>query len=137
MTLPTLIAKLEEAKGADRALDAAIVIALDIRPEAFRKDKTPLVPGESGALVQVGKGGPTIEVQRYTESLDTALTLVPEGWSRGLLAWPGYDGGLLVGEAKAVLRHITSSGGEPSVRAFAATLPLALCIAALRARLPS
>lgn len=78
--------------------------------------------------------GKIADAQGYTTSLDAALTLIPEGWTRGLLTWPGYDNGTLRGNAKAELHSAFSSGGGPREIGYAETLPLAICIAALKAR---
>lgn len=75
------------------------------------------------------------QYREFTRSLDSALTLVPDEWrEHGNIAWPGYEDGVLMADARVDLGHVLSSGGAPRVQAFAATPALALCIAALRAR---
>lgn len=70
----------------------------------------------------------------YTASIDSAMTLVPEGWkNNGAIRWPGYIGGAYQNKAMVELHHDISSGGGPKAKAFAATPALALCAAALRA----
>lgn len=65
---------------------------------------------------------------------DALAHVVPEGWDEhGTLSWPGRNDGVLINKARATLRHVLSSGGEPRITAFAATLALALCAASLRA----
>lgn len=67
-----------------------------------------------------------------TRSVDDALALVPEGWTRGVLSWPGYDNGKLTADFRADLHHSLSSGGGPRVSGYASSLPRAICIAVLR-----
>lgn len=63
-----------------------------------------------------------------TESVDDVLALVPEGWTRDLCACP--ETGVVARIYSGPVR--TDSAGEPT--GFARTLPLAVCIAILRAR---
>ena len=67
-----------------------------------------------------------------TESLDACAAAMPEGWTRGILSWPGYNDGELINKARATLRHALSSGGGPRVTSFAADLPLAWSAAICR-----
>lgn len=110
MTLPELIAALEQAEGPSRELDCRII----------------------GFLRGYGGGDPSRWAQhvqddapRYSSSVDSALTLVPEGrkWSVG--TWS---------------QNFATVGAEPWMAAevsvqHTSTPAIALCIAALKARL--
>lgn len=130
-----LIARLEAATGADRELDADIAVAVSGDPEAI------VVRPHEGTIFTHKPGwwcdgnDKSHLAPEFTASIDAAMTLVPEDWGgHGILSWPGYDNGKLTNKARADLHHCLSSGGGPKEIAFAATLPLAICIAALRAR---
>ncbi len=78
-------------------------------------------------------------LERYTSSVDAALTLIPEGWYLDLLmdevlpplrSTDGFKTGL----AMAKIQEITRQGSLQTGRSW--SLPLALCVAALRARAP-
>lgn len=110
-----LIARLEKATAPSRRLDAEIIAVIKGgAPEDYE--------ATSWAL------------PRLTESLDAALTLVPEGWSFRLWRHPGEHGChcdvYLLGEFK--------DGERPCLAAEDAeqcpTPALALVIAALKAR---
>jgi hypothetical protein len=99
-----LIRRLEKASSPSRELDAQILEAIGGNPH---EDGTP----------------------RFSESLDAALTLVPEGYSKDMASCP--ENGAVVRVYFGPIRE--NSAGEPTGRAN--TLALALCIAALKARL--
>jgi hypothetical protein len=110
-----IIAKLEAATGPNRNLDALIADAIGLP-----------VPNDPA-------GWPL----RYSESIDAALTLVPEGW-----AWSVREGGCYATGKKLLPRAElaepieTEFGPGVGVRAQnnAATPAIALCIAALKVR---
>lgn len=110
----TLIARLREATGADRALDAAIF---------------ELVTGQSAYMdtPSYGGGAPIRKrlssLPNYTASVDCALSLVPEGAA----VWVGYDS---IHPGKAVVHPPMPPTSMPI---YAATPALALCIGALLA----
>lgn len=106
-----LVAALEAATGPSRELDARIWL------EAVEKPR----PGDKLDKDIIGRW------PHYTASLDAALTLVPEGYTRSL-----YFGGNWPAEAKLWRHHDYS--GQQDIEAEAKTIALALCIAALRAR---
>lgn len=119
----------EKAVGADRELDALIRCACHhpwewhIRPAKK--------PGTVTARYESGSHG-TFIAQRFTASLDAAMTLVPEGWSWGITAETER---LLSGHtpfSASVRRYWTSFDQDHFCRG--ATPALALCAAALRAR---
>lgn len=106
MTKDELIAALEAATGPSRELDAELGALLPSPPE------------DNGAVVWW---------PYYTASIDAALTLVPEGMEIWITSRPAD------GKAPAeALVHLSRLVGD--WRAYGPTIPLALCIAALRAR---
>lgn len=132
-TMQDLIERLESATGPDRELDALVAIAMGEPPsEAFRLAGAP-DPGKFG----VGSYG-YWTAPKYSESIDAALTLVPEGWQ-----WQISNRAPDPHTGRAYLNNkqlINIGGGlTPNPRyagaeATAATPAIALCIAALRAR---
>lgn len=71
--LRDLIERVEQAEGPDRELDFEIARAVGHVPlNTVFKD--------NGAW----NGGLGYTVRRYSESLDAAMTLVPEGWTRDI-----------------------------------------------------
>lgn len=111
--IEALIKRLEEAKEGDSALDRAIRDCLSL--------PAMLVPPDGGD-----------EAHPYTTSVDAALTLVAGGWRYDLYGGPDAfrDSG-----ASAILAVSPDDGKTNPVNGDAATDALALCIAALRARL--
>lgn len=108
-----LIARLKEATGTDYDIDAAIAALChptdDPRFAAFEN----------------GRDYP----DRYTSCIDAALTLVPE--DRDWLVRSEPNSG---GRAFANVYRAPAYLDERPCQAYAATAPLALCIAALTAR---
>lgn len=115
--LLALAERCERATGPDRELDLAIARVRKVNPvPATAKFNTSLDGGECAWSRGMG-----MRVPAYTASLDAAMTLVPE---RANVQTQNF--GSLRGPMVLV---------EPNERfASAATLPLALCAAALRAR---
>jgi hypothetical protein len=118
MTAPDidgLVERLEKASGPDRQLDGAIAMLIDDVPDWCRG------PTTVGTYEHPKRG--ILNARRFTESIDAAMTLVPEGWCWGLFdepnawLWPTATRDLLTG--------IQGKGATPAI---------ALCIAALRAR---
>jgi hypothetical protein len=101
-----LIARLTAATGPDRALDHAILTALN------RASKNGFSTQGLGPL------------PAYTQSLDAALTLVPEGWRVTHAYWDDE-------RAHFTLGHVDRDKGWRD--GDAPTPALALCIASLRA----
>ena len=127
--LPALIARLEAATGPSRELDCEIAEQAGWAEVGYRpKFVSPIGFPPHGKSVRC--------VPRYTASLDAALTLVPEDWKmQGQIAWPGYDDGKFINDVRVELHHVVSSGGGPMVTALAKTIAIAICLAALKARL--
>jgi hypothetical protein len=112
-----LAERCEQATGPDRELDRAIERAVGwARNNALGHEV-------------YGPTGRAYNPRRLTASLDAAMTLVPEGYDP-LIDYTGVDthGGKKVVELYYGLEELAI------VRAAAATGPLALCAAALRAR---
>ncbi len=68
----------------------------------------------------------------YTESLDAAVTLRPEGCSSWELDWNGHSGAL---QGKPYCATVYLGGSSKQHDGHAATPSLAYCIAAFKARL--
>jgi hypothetical protein len=111
--LADLIARIEAATGPDRTLDSAIAAAVGFEgwtPEAW-----------AAAEADPELWRPSIpKAPAYTASLDSALTLVPEG-----AHWVLYDDGYAY----------VGPDDEPTAEWRGATPAIALCAAALRSRM--
>lgn len=115
--LSELIAKLEGATEPSRQLDSAIAAHLGF--DGWTAEEWADVVSEAGLL------NPSIpKAPAYTASIDAALTLVPDGmlWHAGL----NTDGSAF-GDIRTIDKLEWFSDGRQSV-------PLALCIAALKSR---
>ena len=118
MTITEIIVALEAATGPDRKLDAKILLAA--------------YPG-LGLKKGFGEGyysssGIHTAVEFYTDSIDAALTLVPDGWRKNVILDPDAADF----PASVMIAHGFSH--DQVFRGAGKSLPLALCIAALRAR---
>lgn len=144
-----LIAKLEAAAGS-RELDAELhwlclqpryaAISPELEAEAYVRHAK-LDYELAGTVIPHDEYIKHPTAPAYTTSLDAAVTLVPDGW-----AWlaRNHDGGLQKlsledeGNGKFGFGSVSSWGADgPIHHAFAATAPVALCIAALKARAQS
>jgi len=127
--LLALADRVEQAEGPSRELDAAVVAALNLR-SFVRQDRhyISLARGEiwlstwriGKACVDTFEG----EVPAFTESIDAAAMLVPEGFAFGCGC----------GTEEPNVEGWGWCGPDEGPYAFAATPALALCCAALRAR---
>lgn len=118
-----LIRRLEEAKEGSRELDAAIALATGYVTE---RDGTCFYGNRDFSVMVLERGyydhaGNAPELPYFTFSLDAALALIPDGlwWKMDSLprvAWVGRK-----------------KNGTPTNTGRGATMPLALCIAILRA----
>lgn len=138
-TLNDLISRLEKASGPDRELDAQISAAVRAIPDNAPWLKSFKDIRATGNCVQAfndkGESSANWQPYTYTASVDAALMLVPDGFAY-----------MVTSEGKASIepfacvssktpispdaRHLPSS----IFNARARTAPLALCIAALKAR---
>ena len=133
LVLSELVALLETAKEGSRELDGMVCVAtLDVA-----------IPGDTPCLwgpTPAGAGSNVVEiealgrVQPYTSSLDAALGLVPKGWDWqiGTLSSPSRAAPAL----RATVFHDRMGMvlANEYCEGRAQTAPIALCIAALRAR---
>lgn len=88
--LLALALRVENASGADRALDVQIGAAARAMPIKGEYERLanwagdfgpmPGITGSIAALHSDGRPGVHWEARAYTASLDAAMTLVPEGW---------------------------------------------------------
>ena len=142
-----LIARLEKATGPDRELDCAIAVHPAAPPAGVQKgcDVPTLLGPNVFGISGVDEHAPVdsdvfqyipmtvadaLSIPRYTASIDDALTLVPpECW--GEIAWSGVLG---VKENPRTFPIVTLGPGEAGTETQATTIPIALCIAALKAR---
>jgi hypothetical protein len=116
-----LIAQLEAASEGSRALDVEILIYL-------KPNRAPHPEGMRGFVIPTDEPYDCpISAPYYTSSLDAALTLVPEGkeWTIGRYQEGRTWFEACIGKPGAV---------ENEVVVEANTSPLAVCIAALKAR---
>ena len=129
-----LIARLEAATGPDRTLDRDIWLGLhgatlvEQKPGYFRFQRA---SGRGRWRSVKDSIAPT-----YTGSLDAALTLVPKGWAaHSMMIWPGNGTGLMLWGTHEFGGERWHGKDDPKVEARHMHAPIALCIAALRARL--
>lgn len=113
-----LIERLEKATGPDRELDAEIWMTLNPSWRDYPRTEA------GGWITPLAMSAPA---SPYTDSIDFALTLFPTEMPRGLHLYmntaPDMGG-----------RDWVVSHQSPTTRVAARSWPLALCIAALRAR---
>ena len=121
-TLRDLAARVEAATGPDQQLDAEMWLAAT---PAGRDVAALHAPGQSAAWAFCAAGNPTLP--RYTASLDAAMALIPAGWAwmTGCNWGEGFFTSLAATEA---------TGLRAGTQSKAATAPLALTAAALRAQ---
>jgi hypothetical protein len=119
----TLIERLSKATGPDRVLDLAISAAIDFRG-VFGGHEWKWSPMADELISKTGGVlDPVQFVPLWTRSIDCALVLVPEGWTRAVDATApecGIDVDLF-------------AKGEERVKACHDNEAIATCIAALKA----
>jgi len=133
MTIDELIAALEAATGPDRGLDKSIADLVGEVVMPWKADQHAWMTKIGGKWVSVTR--PNLRllstghryIPRFTESLDAAVSLVPEGcfWALTMkgVHWPGFDACCEYEDG----RMRWYRGATPAI---------ALCIAALKARKP-
>jgi len=115
-----LIARLTSATGPDVELDAAIEMAID-------PDET--TPDECLRFLQIALCE-RAEPPTYTDSIDAALRLVPDGWRFYSLARASRERWIATVEITNTKRMFCRCWFNGN----ATTAPLAICIAAMKAR---
>ena len=139
----TLVERLEAATGPDRELDAQISVVFRLLPKSmanvdwvhhnfptwrFAQD------GKVYALHSNGSDGAWFLADKYTESIDTAITLVPEGMGAIIKSRPDYASAD-VGTYDARHMQFTSCGfSEEGGHLRKPSPAIALCIAACKAK---
>jgi hypothetical protein len=126
MKLAELIALLEATKIRSQEFDALIGATIVDVADA----PVPEPIAQNGRPTEIGSAS---VAQRYTGSIDAAVTLVPAGWSWDVRAYYGHLPPPMVRAAVFNDRTGMVLSGE-YCEAEADTAPVALCIAALRAR---
>ena len=133
----SLIAELERAKEGSRELDLKVHKAVGLCDPTARYISTieglqwfehhPEVPGGADECIEE-------PLPYYTISLDDALTLVPEGFAiEDFMIWPGHPASLtILGTHKDGDKYWHNSS-DGRWKGEAATPPLAVSIAALKA----
>jgi hypothetical protein len=125
-----LIAKLEAAVGPDRELDADILWLTDKRraERVYWNAATGLpkpLPDWPRPLSGLGPVAVVNYAPAYTSSLDAALTLVPDGFQWQVRSMPTEED----------FDYSAQVNWTPNLHDHAASPPIALCVAAFRARL--
>lgn len=129
--LTALIERLEKAGGPSRELDAQIAYAVQLdRSDVHNREFVTVF--ERHGPEEMGRVADTWNIPKYTASIDAALTLVPEGWSKTI---DEYADGRGVARCWGKAAPGEPFGRGPDTHHVeACTAPLALCIAALKAR---
>lgn len=120
MDAKELIAALEKAEGPSRELDAWIYVWCG-GPDDEWAARTLIAD-------VISKGGTITDLKPYTASLDAAMSLVPEGWTRAVDATAPE---LVI---TVCLYAPSSMGRAPDVKADHKSEAVATIISALRAR---
>ena len=131
-----LIARLEQATGADRELDA--VIACHVKFE----DSRPARPDDFGGKYGYCAGNIKVEhgflqADHYTADINAALTLVPEGWGGSIHFSedrPDCELHCTVALGRSYPTNADAYAEKSGKDATRESIALAICIAALRAR---
>jgi hypothetical protein len=120
MTLSALIALLEESKEGSHVLDLEIWNAISDHVWRWHDEDQEWITCSKYGPGAVGN--PVVSLDKFSRSLDAAITLVPPGFAWTITA-QNVEGEM---EYRAQIDY-----AKPS---YAATAPLALVIAALKAR---
>lgn len=125
-----LVGRLEKATGPDRELDAQIYCAKNgygfVKFERWNQHAGRLFYSIPGMELHCGSEGFPL----YTRSIDSALTLVPEGWAWFVERIEGYS----EGRARLWIPSKRTLGLKIEQVDFEAATPaIAICISALKA----
>lgn len=123
-----LIARLTEETGPSRELDHDIAVAAFPGAYGFATSEHNRKNGHPVGLGAEARPCMTADAPRYTESIDAALTLVPDEWR------PEHIGEQLSGGRWDVELHWRDYSMDDCIQAVGRTPAIALCIATLRAR---
>ena len=128
--LPDLIVRLEACEGPSRELDLEIERA-KVGPDwdIYVVDAVPALLMSARAMMRPAGSadeGTHVRVGDYTSSVDSALTLVPEGWRVVFAQWDPEGAEVTLGTMLGAYAYHNETARTPA---------LALCIASLRARL--
>ena len=140
-----LIAKLEAATGPNRDLDTLIAVALhfmdDFDPSVFivPVEYRASVDGKRIEAVTRDKNGKLwCQASRrphpYTASIDAALELAPQNSAIGLVIQLEDNPDNKAGRYRATIMPPLSMKSAQDATVYGASLPLAICIAALKSR---
>jgi hypothetical protein len=129
--LLSLISRLEAAKEGARELDAKIEISR--RRFLFGAAAVAGMSIQPGGWIVGGDSPNPIKAPAYTSSVDAALSLVPEGWSFYRLDQYSNGPDPIWGWGAQLRCHANPEVGL-AIGETRASMPLALCIASLRAR---
>ena len=145
--LKSLIAELEQAKAGSRGLDAKIAVAAKIDLPTPMGDmmgvpakpylKLPIsMDCEVGTYWLVQFSGMSLRTSPpFSTSLDAALTLVLEGFAiENFMIWPGHPASLTILGTHNDGDKCWHNSSDGRWKGEAATPPLAVSIAALKAR---
>ncbi len=132
MTLSSLIERLEKATGPSRELDGEILLAIGHDQAKFLRWVGMQPKGDKSATLQkfALRFAPS-----FTSSLDSAMTLVMEGYSFELTYSAAGEGAMRRARLWDWRRGPKMFDPTNEWEAVAKTLPLALIIAALKSRL--
>lgn len=138
MTYEALAERCERAEGPDRELDARIAHATQWRWDGWAAGDLAIEDRDLDYVIERAKNGWNSiwrNLPRFTDSLDAAMSLVPEGYNLQLSDWEHWR--LRV---KGPWQAILTKGDRGKLRSLpgprcdhAATASLAICAAALRA----
>jgi len=126
-----LIARLKAAPEGSRELDGRIAVVINYRFEDVHGRKFKDIIADFGYRNMRTTDWDSWHVPHYTTSLDVALTLVPEGFRWSI----DHDEEIPREPGKPTYADVSQYGhsNNPVYKGWAATAPLALCIAALLA----
>lgn len=130
-----LIERLTKAVGPDRDLDRAIFEAIRLEDEMRRHQADSWFCSVDGSSYGFNAQHGVVwcgEIPRFTASLDAALILAPENSAVGLTDNPDDH----LGRYRATVMPPLPAERGSDQTVYHATLPIALCVAALKSYVP-